>query len=572
MFIDKNLFCLYLEATSSRLNKSINDLFELKNHHSIINLDLKFDFLREYNYTNNFENEGIIFFRLTYSALTNKFFLDSSKKNFLNKKTQNKFNYIGINSDLINEKLNQGKIKKVNFFASILIFLKNLFRFKSNTIYYNLLDLAKNSRDLSGNKLKKFGFNKIINTKIFFNDFTKIYADKLKKNSIKILSNSSNSCPEIDNFQSAFLVLYKYFLREKNNFLNSNKSKIIKMELKKLKRFNSNEFKKFQKNFIKQFNINRKNTSSNNKKILTLSNNFIQDNFLEFKDDDFKLKSLEELNLLVFIDFLNDEQSDRNYIFSDQMFLKFRALRLIVKNKKNAIRDKKSKKLKKKISDSKGLLIVNDLSENFRKNNKPVISNINGITPNPIVEPSNRPTKLINTGGKANNFDSKLNLIIDDLKPNNPILIAKSEEAVVSMVIDQLNNIQNKLKSRYVNFNSIDEVVDFTKNKLLNIANSTENKVVNDDYKFEKISNQNVINDNFDKSLNKNILGNNSVKNEVPSPSPRLIHVKVSFNANDLKSLTNTLFENVGKWQKQVKSHKNLLPEKFIANDRSICL
>ena len=78
------------------------------------------------------------------------------------------------------------------------------------------------------------------------------------------------------------------------------------------------------------------------------------------------------------------------------------------------------------------------------------------------------------------------------------------------------------------------------------------------------------MNDNYNKFSKKNEV----IKDEVPSPSPKLIHVKVSFNANNLKSLTDTLFENVSKWQNQVKNQRPK-GDKVVNNDvenRSICV
>jgi hypothetical protein len=164
---------------------------------------------------------------------------------------------------------------------------------------------------------------------------------------------------------------------------------------------------------------------------------------------------------------------------------------------------------------------------------------------------------------------------------------------VVSLVIEQLKNLQNKLKSKEVVFKTIDDVVDFTKGKLKNLQISNENNIVKienkvekveksekkvekvekvekSENKVEKVVNQNVMNDNYNKFSKKNEV----IKDEVPSPSPKLIHVKVSFNANNLKSLTDTLFENVSKWQNQVKNQRPK-GDKVVNNDvenRSICV
>jgi hypothetical protein len=172
-------------------------------------------------------------------------------------------------------------------------------------------------------------------------------------------------------------------------------------------------------------------------------------------------------------------------------------------------------------------------------------------------------------------------------------MVNKSEEVVVNLVIEQLKNMQDKLKAKEVVFKTIDEVLDFTKGKLRNLQNLNQNNVVKIENKSEKVEiksekneklekieklenkvtkivNQNVMNDNFSKSANKD----NVLKDEVPSPSPKLFNVKVSFNASDIKSLTNTLFENVGKWQNQVKNQRlnDKKPQKIIKDDLTICL
>jgi hypothetical protein len=78
------------------------------------------------------------------------------------------------------------------------------------------------------------------------------------------------------------------------------------------------------------------------------------------------------------------------------------------------------------------------------------------------------------------------------------------------------------------------------------------------------------MNDNFSKSANKD----NVLKDEVPSPSPKLFHVRVSFNANNLKSLTDTLFDSVSKWQNQVKNQRSndKKPSRITKDNITICL
>ena len=73
------------------------------------------------------------------------------------------------------------------------------------------------------------------------------------------MPNGSNICPEIDNYQSAFLLLYKYFLEEKNQLLQiKNKNVEIKKNLEKLNKFTKKEFKKLQKNFTIKYKKNNK--------------------------------------------------------------------------------------------------------------------------------------------------------------------------------------------------------------------------------------------------------------------------------------------------------------------------
>ncbi len=308
-----------------------------------------------------------------------------------------------------------------------------------------------------------------------------------------------------------------------------------------------------------------------------------------------EVSSLDEFLLEIFIDFLNNEKTQHNIFEFHPRLLKFLAMRLGNKIQ-NALRAKKSKSGKNAKKNNKKAQILPE--DEVRVDNKkivniPVAPQIEGSSPSNVVEPSNRPTKLFTSGGKATIFNEDKNFIIDSEKLENLTIIGNSEEVVVNLVIEQLKNLQDKLKAKEVVFKTIDDVVDFTKGKLKNLQISNENnivKIVNKSEKIEesekienkidrveklenkseKIVNQNVMNDNFIKAPK----NNNALKDEVPSSSPRLIHVKVSFNANDLESLTNTLFENVGKWQNQIKNQSNDYRRnaKIEKEDRTICL
>jgi hypothetical protein len=298
---------------------------------------------------------------------------------------------------------------------------------------------------------------------------------------------------------------------------------------------------------------------------------------------------LDEFVLEIFIDFLNNEKTQYNVFEFYPRLLKFLAFRLGSKLK-NSLRAKKSKSdkiIKRKINKAQTLPSDEVKIDSKKKSNLSIAPQIEGSGPSSVVEPSNRPTKLFTPGGKAAIFEEDKNFIIDNNKLNNLKLFDKSEEVfVVSLIIEQLKNMQNKLKSKEVVFKSIDDVLDFTKVKLKNLQISNENNAVKIENNFEKanvktdnieksqkfekleiktekienletkldqVVNQNVMNDNFSKSAKRNYI----LKDDVPSPSPKLFHVKVSFNASDLKSLTNTLFENVGKWQNQVRNQKS---------------
>ena len=348
-----------------------------------------------------------------------------------------------------------------------------------------------------------------------------------------------------------------------------------------------------------------------------------------------EISVLDEFILEIFIDFLNNEKTQHNIFEFNSRLLKFLAIRFGSKVK-NALRAKKSKSdkdAKRKIKNAQILPEDEVRIDNKKKVDISIAPQIEGSSPSSVVEPSNRPTKLFTPGGKSTIFNEDNNFIIDTKKLDNLTMIDKSEEVVVSLVIEQLKNMQDKLKAKEVVFKTIDDVLDFTKGKLKNLQISNENiniksenksqkveiktekvikleriekievksekiekleikpakiekleikpakiekleikpeKIENLEDKMTKIVNQNVMNDNFSKSANKN----NILKDEVPSPSPKLVHVKVSFNASDLKSLTSTLFENVGKWQNQIKNQRpsDKKISKITRDDQTICL
>ena len=351
-----------------------------------------------------------------------------------------------------------------------------------------------------------------------------------------------------------------------------------------------------------------------------------------------EISVLDEFILEIFIDFLNDEKTQHNIFEFNSRLLSFIAIRFGSKIK-NALRAKKSKGdkvVKRKILNIQPLPDDEVRIENKKKIDIAIAPQIEGSSPSSVVEPSNRPTKLFTPGGKATIFNEDNNFIIDNEKLDSLTMVNKSEEVVISLVIEQLKNMQNKLKAKEVVFKTIDDVLDFTKGKLKNLQNLNQNNVVKIENKSEKVEiksekveiksekteklesktleivnqnnvvkienksgkieksekidklesglekieklesktlkivNQNVMNDNFNKSAN----NDNILKDEVPSPSPKLFHVKVSFNASDIKSLTNTLFENVGKWQNQVKNQRlnDKKPQKIIKDDLTICL
>lgn len=358
-------------------------------------------------------------------------------------------------------------------------------------------------------------------------------------------------------------------------------------------------------------------SKKNNLKSQDLMNTNIESDIKDILKSEISV--LDEFILEIFIDFLNNEKTQHNFFEFNSRLLKFIALRLGSKVK-NALRAKKSKsnkETKRKIKNAQILPDDEVRIDNKKKVDIAIVPQIEGSSPSSVVEPSNRPTKLFTPGGKASAFNEDNNFFIDSQKLDNLTIIDKSEEVVVSLVIEQLKNMQDKLKAKEVVFKTIDDVLDFTKGKLKKLQISNENINIKSENKSEKteiktekvmklkkiekieiksekiekleitpekieksekaekledkvakIVNQNVMNDNFSKSTNK------ILKDEVPSPSPKLVHVKVSFNASDLKSLTNSLFENVGKWQNQIKNNRpnNKKISKITREDQTICL
>ena len=208
-------------------------LKESKNQLPLANLNFNLRFLQINNSKFNNKFDEIFCHGLTASSLVCRFFSKNLDKIFF-EKNYNKYTLQLLeNKGLLAYEESIKTLKKnKTIWSKIFNYLKIIFREKEDFFYYNLLDSFKNPEDCYENKLEKSGFEKIIDAKIFYADFVKIYADKLKKDKIKILPNGSNICPEIDNYQSAFLLLYKYFLEEKNQLLQiKNKNLEIKKNL-----------------------------------------------------------------------------------------------------------------------------------------------------------------------------------------------------------------------------------------------------------------------------------------------------------------------------------------------------
>ena len=243
----KNFFGLTLISNKNPLSSFLGFLNESRNHMPLANLNFNIRFLPANNSKFNNKCNEIFCHGLIASSLICQFF----SKNY------NKYSFKSLENNAfgLNEESVKISKKTKTIWSKIIHYFKIILREKEDFFYYNLVDSFKNPEDCYGNQLEKGGFKKIIDTQIFYADFVKIYAEKLKKDKIKILPNGSNICPEVDNYQSAFLILYKYFLEEKNQLLQiKNKSKEIKKDIERLNKFSTKEFKKLQKNFILNHN------------------------------------------------------------------------------------------------------------------------------------------------------------------------------------------------------------------------------------------------------------------------------------------------------------------------------
>ena len=259
-FFFKNFFGLTLISNKNPLSSFLGFLKESKNQLPLANLNFNLRFLQINNSKFNNKFDEIFCHGLTASSLVCRFFSKNLDKIFF-EKNYNKYTLQLLeNKGLLAYEESIKTLKKnKTIWSKIFNYLKIIFREKEDFFYYNLLDSFKKPEDCYENKIEKSGFEKIIDAKIFYADFVKIYADKLKKDKIKILPNGSNICPEIDNYQSAFLLLYKYFLEEKNQLLQiKNKNVEIKKNLEKLNKFNNKEFTKLQKNFTIKYKKNNK--------------------------------------------------------------------------------------------------------------------------------------------------------------------------------------------------------------------------------------------------------------------------------------------------------------------------
>lgn len=259
-FFFKNFFGLILISNKNPLSNFVSFLNEPINQFPLANLNFNLRFLQIKNSKFNDKFDEIFCHGLIASSLVCRFFSKNLDKIFF-EKNYNKYTLQLLENKglLVYEESIKTLKKSKTIWSKIFNYLKIFFREKEDFFYYNLLDSFKNPEDCYGNKIEKNGFEKIINTKVFYADFVKIYADKLKKDKIKMLPNGTNLCPEIDNYQSAFLILYKYFLEEKNQLLQiKNKNVEIKKALEKLTKFTKKEFEKLQKNFTIKYKKNNK--------------------------------------------------------------------------------------------------------------------------------------------------------------------------------------------------------------------------------------------------------------------------------------------------------------------------
>ena len=259
-FFFKNFFGLTLISNKNPLSSFLGFLNESKNQLPLASLNFNLRFLQINNSKFNNKFDEIFCHGLIASSLVCRFFSKNLDKIFF-EKNYNKYTLQLLENKglLVYEESIKTLKKSKTIWSKIFNYLKIFFREKEDFFYYNLVDSFKNPEDCYENKIEKSGFEKIIDAKIFYADFVKIYADKLKKDKIKMLPNGTNLCPEIDNYQSAFLILYKYFLEEKNQLLQiKNKNVEIKKALEKLTKFTNKEFEKLQKNFTIKYKKNNK--------------------------------------------------------------------------------------------------------------------------------------------------------------------------------------------------------------------------------------------------------------------------------------------------------------------------
>lgn len=259
-FFLKNFFGLTLISNKNPLSSFLGFLNESRNQLPLANLNFNLRFLQIKNSKFNNKFDEIFCHGLIATSLVGRFFSKNLDKIFF-EKNYNKYTLQLLeNKGLLayDESIKTLK-KNKTIWSKIFNYLKIILREKEDFFYHNLIDSFKKPEDCHGNELKEGGFKKIIDSKIFYVDFIKIYADKIKKGKIKILPNGSNICPEIDNYQSAFLILYKYFLEMKNELLQiKNKNVEIKKDLAKLNKFTNKEFQKLQKIFTIKYKINNK--------------------------------------------------------------------------------------------------------------------------------------------------------------------------------------------------------------------------------------------------------------------------------------------------------------------------
>jgi hypothetical protein len=258
----KNFFGLTLISNKNPLSSFLGFLNESRNQFPLANLDFNIRFLPIKNSKFNNKFDEIFCHGLIASSLACRFFSKKLDKKFFEKNFNKYLLKLPESKDFsLSEDSIKTSKKSKTFWSKILNYLKIILREKEDYFYHNLVDSFKNPEDCYGNELNEGGYKKIIDAKTFYADFVKIYAEKLKKNTIKILPNGSNICPEIDNYQSAFLILYKYFLEEKNELLQIKKKNVqIKKNLEKLNKFTNKEFGKLQKNFSLNYKkINKPN-------------------------------------------------------------------------------------------------------------------------------------------------------------------------------------------------------------------------------------------------------------------------------------------------------------------------